>query len=128
MVLFYSMLLGQIFDDLKANTHVIANMDYKELPLTFEEQLGEDGLRITLVDSDGTVLYDSVEDAANMENHAGRPEIKEALETGEGRGMRKSATLAKHTFYYAMKLSDGTVLRVGKSSAGSTIWYGIWRD
>ena len=124
MVLFYSMLLGQIFDDLKANTHVIANMDYKELPLAFEEQLGEDGLRITLVDSDGTVLYDSVEDAANMENHSERPEIKEALETGEGRGMRKSATLAKHTFYYAMKLSDGTVLRVGKSSG--RVYHLVW--
>lgn len=48
-----------------------------------------------------------------------------ALAVGEGRGMRKSTTSAEHTFYYAMRLSDGNVLRIGKESGSTTIWHGI---
>lgn len=70
--------------------------------------------RITLVDTDGTVIFDSVEDAADMENHANRPEIVEALKTGHGEAIRYSETLAEQTFYYAERLSDGTVLRVAR--------------
>ncbi|MCI1959090.1 MAG: ATP-binding protein [Clostridia bacterium] len=68
--------------------------------------------RITWIASDGTVLYDSVADAEKMENHSGREEVKEAFETGTGESSRYSATLAEKTVYYAVKLNDGTVLRL----------------
>ncbi|MCI1930959.1 MAG: ATP-binding protein [Clostridia bacterium] len=68
--------------------------------------------RITWIASDGTVLYDSVADAEKMENHSGREEVKEAFETGSGESSRYSATLAEKTVYYAVKLNDGTVLRL----------------
>lgn len=116
IILFYSILIEQIFEDLKANAHVVALMGASDIAENENEQLAGDGLRITLVNEAGEVLYDSQEDEAGMENHKARPEIALAFSEGEGRGMRRSATSLKHTFYYATLLSDGNVLRVGKTS------------
>ena len=116
MVLFYDILKKQIFDDLKANAHVISMMKPEDLPDEINYNLNKDGLRITLINEDGTVIYDSMEDESKMENHRERPEIASALAAGEGRAMRKSTTSAKHTFYYAMRTDDGKVLRIGKDS------------
>lgn len=116
IILFYSILIEQIFEDLKANAHVVALMGAADIAENENEQLAGDGLRITLVNEAGEVLYDSQEDEAGMENHKARPEIALAFSEGEGRGMRRSATSLKHTFYYATLLSDGNVLRVGKTS------------
>lgn len=68
--------------------------------------------RITLVAGDGTVLYDSFADAASLENHSDRPEIAAALSNGVGEAMRSSGTLDEKTYYYAVRLDDGSVLRV----------------
>ena len=92
------------------------------------EQMGEqyfDGLdtsknRITWIDADGTVLYDSKADVRAMENHADREEVIEAFETGTGEAVRYSKTLSEQTIYYAILLSDGTVVRV--SSTQYTVW------
>lgn len=116
IILFYSILIEQIFEDLKANAHVVALMGAADIAENENDQLAGDGLRITLVNEAGEVLYDSQEDEADMENHKARPEIALAFSEGEGRGMRRSATSLKHTFYYATLLSDGNVLRVGKTS------------
>jgi two-component system phosphate regulon sensor histidine kinase PhoR len=71
-----------------------------------------DGSRITHVASDGTVLYDSERDAKEMENHLDRPEIVRALQTGQGEAERLSKTLGEITFYRAVRLQDGSVVRV----------------
>ena len=76
--------------------------------------------RLTLVAADGSVLYDSAADAATLENHADRKEIKEALQTGEGESVRYSNTLLQKTVYEAHRLKNGTVLRI--AAARSTIW------
>ena len=68
--------------------------------------------RITLVAGDGEVLYDTDADAASMENHLAREEIQEALASGTGSSSRYSKTLTQATTYYALRLSDGSVLRV----------------
>lgn len=70
------------------------------------------GYRLTWIAADGTVLYDSDADLLQMENHAGREEILQALDTGSGFSTRFSATLAQKTIYQAQRLSDGSVLRV----------------
>ena len=70
------------------------------------------GDRVTLVAPDGTVLFDNRASAAGMENHADREEIRQALETGRGQAVRRSATISTRTVYVAHRLSDGTVLRV----------------
>ena len=73
--------------------------------------------RITWIAKDGQVLYDSTEPVDNeekMENHASRPEVKQALESGTGQEIRQSDTMGQELFYYAKRLEDGTVLRVSK--------------
>lgn len=68
--------------------------------------------RITLIDTDGTVLFDNQADPASMENHADRKEVQRASTTGAGEATRMSDTLAEQTFYYAVKLENGQILRV----------------
>lgn len=76
------------------------------------EQLKQKDARITYLDASGTVLYDSQADAFSMENHSDRKEFQEALKNGSGYAERMSKTLSEKTVYYALKLTDGTVLRV----------------
>jgi two-component system phosphate regulon sensor histidine kinase PhoR len=78
------------------------------------DSVRKDDLRITWIDSDGTVLYDSVSDPRTMSNHKNREEVKEALNSvsGYGESTRYSNTLTERMLYAAKRLSDGTVLRV----------------
>ena len=85
--------------------------------VAYLEGLNDDSCRITLVGEDGTVLYDSVESADKMGNHADREEIKEAREYGTGEASRYSSTLTEQTIYISKLLSDGSVLRVSVSYA-----------
>ena len=73
--------------------------------------LPDSSTRITWIAADGTVLFDSEADAAQMENHGDREEVREALRSGSGSSTRYSATLTEKTLYRASRLSDGTVLR-----------------
>ena len=68
--------------------------------------------RITWIDADGTVLYDTAGAAAAMENHLNRDEVKEALSAGWGEASRQSETLLQHLFYAATRLPDGSVVRL----------------
>ncbi|MBQ2854141.1 MAG: two-component sensor histidine kinase [Oscillospiraceae bacterium] len=81
----------------------------------FLENVEVDRFRITWIDSDGTVLFDTRVDQTAMENHADREEIREALKTGTGSAVRTSSTLTEQTFYEARQLSDGTILRISTS-------------
>ena len=76
-------------------------------------------LRITLIASDGSVLFESAT-SQQMENHLSRPEIQQAKQEGIGRNRRDSQTLGFETYYYAMLLPDGDILRVAQDS--ETIW------
>ena len=84
---------------------------------TYLEKIKSDRFRVTWIASDGTVLYDTQADAAQMENHLEREEVREALETGTGSSSRYSATLLQKTVYSASRLTDGTVLRLSASRA-----------
>ena len=87
----------------------------------FLENVEADRFRITWVDTDGTVLFDTQADQTVMENHADREEIREALQTGSGSAVRASSTLTQQTVYEACRLQDGTVLRV--SMRRDAAWY-----
>lgn len=112
MFIYYNILKDQIFEDLKAYAHVIEQIDLEKL--TYNPW--EDELRITLIDSDGSVLYESYANKNEMDNHKERPEIEEAAANGEGTAIRLSNTVSMHTFYYAVKLPNGNILRIGKDS------------
>ena len=94
----------------------------------FLENVEADRFRITWIDSDGTVLFDTQADQTVMENHADREEIQEAFETGRGSAVRTSVTLTEQTFYEAQKLKDGTVLRIStnQESAWSLMIGMLW--
>ena len=81
----------------------------------FLENVEAERFRITWIDKDGTVLFDTQADQTVMENHADREEIREAFDAGIGSAVRTSATLTKQTFYEAQRLKDGTVLRISTS-------------
>ena len=80
-------------------------------------QLSSERYRLTWIENDGTVLYDTVTDAESLENHADRVEVKQALEYGEGESTRYSSTLLQKTMYCAERLADGSVLRISMSRA-----------
>ena len=72
--------------------------------------------RLTLISQDGQVLYDSEHtDEVTLENHKNRPEVRQAVNLGEGKDVRRSDTLEQEMFYYALRLDDGTILRVARS-------------
>ena len=71
--------------------------------------------RVTWITSEGEVLYDSNQGQTELENHADRPEVREALQNGSGSDVRRSDTLNEEMYYYAVQLEDGTILRVSKT-------------
>ena len=117
MFIFYNILKEQIFDDLAANASVISMMNPELLTEKLPVDMDKDGLRITLIEEDGTVVYDSLGGEDIMENHGNREEILQAKSSGEGRAMRTSITSNEHTFYYAMQMESGLILRIAKDSS-----------
>ncbi len=70
--------------------------------------------RITWIGEDGTVRFDSSADEDDMENHSGRPEVREAMRTGFGEDSRYSETLAEKTMYCAVRIEDNSVVRISQ--------------
>lgn len=119
MLVYYNILKEQVFGDLKAYAHVIELLNIDDLAAGIEKDPYnpiDDDLRITLIGIDGEVLYESLLNKDEMDNHNERPEIIEAREKGEGEAVRYSATSGTHTFYYAERLQNGNVLRIGRDS------------
>ena len=82
---------------------------------SYLEKTDSSRYRLTWVDSDGSVLFDNHASTDDMENHINREEINEALVSGTGSSSRYSSTLTEQTIYEAVRLSDGTVLRISVS-------------
>ncbi|AEF82024.1 sensor histidine kinase [Leadbettera azotonutricia] len=81
--------------------------------ITYLETLKSSDPRFTLVDKNGTVLFDNTQDAASMDNHLNRPEIQTAINSGGiGEITRYSNTIGKQTYYRAIRLKDGNILRI----------------
>ena len=85
----------------------------------FLENVEADRFRVTWIDTDGTVLFDTQVDQTTMENHADREEIREAFAVGSGSAVRNSSTLTEQTYYEAQRLQDGTVLRISTNQASA---------
>ena len=83
----------------------------------FLKRLSPDRYRITWINTEGHVIYDTRTDAESLENHADRTEIKQALKDGYGESIRYSSTLLEKTIYCAQRLTDGSVLRISVSQA-----------
>lgn len=122
-LLFHRAFAAQVDRDLARTTRAVAagyQADENTSHDTLDAALAGSTLRLTLIDTDGTVLYDSTEPADDMENHAGRPEVVAALQNGEGSSVRNSTTLGHEVHYYAVRLDNGQVLRLGEET--SSMW------
>jgi len=123
-IIYYSLFQKQVRADLSVSAKLLkdthyfesVNIDIDEIDLSTD--LSE--LRVTWIDEDGTVLYDNDASAELLSNHNDRPEIQEAFDKGSGEAIRKSDTMNKTTFYYAVLLDNGTVLRVATSA--QSLW------
>ena len=92
----------------------------------FLEGLKEEDCRVTWINEDGIILFDSDIDSSTMENHLEREEIKEAFKTGYGERVRYSNTLMERMVYCAVSLPDGTVLRLAEpQSSVITLFLGL---
>ena len=115
-VVFYNDYAVQYRSELKSEAlsmaHAINGGLAEEDYLRSLEQDKISPIRITWIGADGTVRYDNEAAPAQMENHAARTEVADALRYGAGESERYSATLSQKTFYYACRLQDGTVLRL----------------
>ncbi len=83
------------------------------------ESVDSDRFRLTWIDAEGTVLFDTRVDPSAMGDHSDREEIREAVLSGYGSSVRISSTLTERTFYEARRLEDGTVLRISTSQASA---------
>ncbi|MCC8141313.1 MAG: two-component sensor histidine kinase [Lachnospiraceae bacterium] len=121
---FYGLFQRQVRNDLRIDAELLqaAGMfesgsgeadPESEITALASSNLGDiQSLRMTWIAADGTVLYDNDTDAASLENHFERPEFQDALASGEGEATRRSDTMDTNTYYYAILLDDGSVLRL----------------
>ena len=119
-VIFYELFKSEVVDELKTYADVIKETQSYDQILQGEYDPDVDDLRITMIKKDGKVFDDSFADVKKMENHANRQEVRQALKHGNGKAIRTSDTMDKSTFYYAVRLDDGNILRVAKESR--SIW------
>ena len=112
---FYELFKNQVFEDLRTYTYILKNMAELE---NIEDcnYWDVDNLRITIIENSGEVIYDSNADIGSMDNHGNRPEVQEAFKNGEAEAVRKSETLQNSTFYYAVLMENGNVLRVAREA------------
>lgn len=123
-IVYYNLFQRQIRNDLSVSAKLLKDTHYFETsdinPDNIDLSTDISELRVTWVDTDGTVLYDNDASTTALGNHSDRPEIQEAFENGVGECVRRSDTMNKNTFYYAVLLDNKTVLRV--STEAGSIW------
>lgn len=118
-LVFYGLFQKQIQEDLKTTAQLLGDSDSSGENL-WELYDRADEIRVTLISPDGAVLLETDADTSAMQNHKDRPEVAAALEIGQGQAVRRSATLSEDTFYYAVRLSDGNILRLARNA--HSVW------
>jgi len=115
-IAFNRLYTNQVEKDLKLLAKFIYMNDMLLHVAEVDLPLSEEDLRVTVLDREGNILADNMADISTMGNHADRPEIAEAIKNGEGKAVRKSDTLDKNTYYYAVQLENGKILRVSRDA------------
>ena len=111
MGILYSNFDGQMRKELSKEAAYLA-YGVEQQGLDYLKNIKDKSARITYIDQDGTVLFDNEADISEMKNHSDRTEFQKAEKYGAGESSRYSDTLSEKTIYYALRLKDGTVLRV----------------
>lgn len=125
ILVFYGIFKEQIFTDLETDIYLIEHSLLPDELDRMDEAYVSEGVRVTYIDEDGTVLYDNQTKAEKLTNHLDRPEIKEAVEEGIGKSVRQSETMQLSNFYYAKQMPDGRILRVSRET--HSLWHLLFR-
>lgn len=118
--IFYDVYRKQVKDDLKTVAETLKDTHIFQEGNQTGYYFDTENLRVTWIGTDGKVLYDNSADETSMENHAARPEVQSAFQSGAGESVRESETLNRSTYYYALRLDDGSVLRVSRDE--ENVW------
>lgn len=125
--MYYNLFQTQVKIDLRQSARIL--METETFQSTYgtvdkhvdnAHRFSSENLRITWIDKDGTVLFDNDKDASSLGNHLDRPEIQQAFQNGEGEVTRRSDTMNMNTYYYALLLENGTVLRISTQARNLT--------
>ena len=109
---YYTFFRREVRDNLAHECHLLAQCYDSGDPITELARFTGEDFRITLIEKDGSVLFESSADPLEMPNHLDRPEIRYAMENGTGTDTRFSDTIGTEDYYYALRLDDGNILRV----------------
>lgn len=115
----YDMIKDQVVEEIRSYAYLLRDINENEHISWENFDSIHDDVRITVIQVDGSVIYDNYVDVATMTNHAGREEIREALESGEGFAIRTSDTLSENRFYFAVRMEDNSVVRVSKQASNA---------
>ena len=113
-IVFYNQFARQVRVGLRERTEGFKENDSANALLNLKSVSPED-MRITIISEQGDVVFDNMSSPEELPNHLNREEIEEALEVGIGESQRFSETLKSSSYYYAVRLSDGTILRTAKT-------------
>ncbi|WP_426347921.1 sensor histidine kinase [Alloiococcus sp. CFN-8] len=116
---YYSFFRSQLKDEVKEKAIIISKgIEGTSDKYTYLKKLDLKGSsnRLTLIDHQGDVLFDSHLDESVLENHLTRPEVQEAIKTGSGEEVRESSTQLERIYYYALRLADGSILRLAMTT------------
>ena len=116
-VVSYKILKDEVMEDINSYAHALKATNTFDDVDNINYKPDITNLRVTVIRSDRTVAYDTIADVNDMENHLKREEITEAVKSGEGKAIRNSHTIGKSSFYYAIRLDNGAVLRVSKEAS-----------
>ena len=109
----YTSFNARLKDEIKSETRLIADtLNTYGTNTGFLPVIQKSERRITLISGDGTVILDSEKNSKTAENHFTRPEIVKARESGEGYSQRYSKTTGAQMYYYAVRLNDGSIIRL----------------
>ena len=114
--IFYKGFEKQIFNDLEIIAHLYADIDLETIKSIEEDNFLKNSIRVSVIDANGTVVYDNNAPIGSMDNHSDREEIKETVKSGSGTAVRRSDTLERSLFYYALRVENGGIIRVARET------------
>ena len=120
-IAYYQIFTKEVIRDLKNDVYMLKDSGVFDEPDKISLENDDNSqVRISLISPDGAVCYDNEVEVNSLDNHNNRPEVEQALHNGEGSSVRKSDTIDKNAFYYALKIENGYIIRVAKESG--SIW------
>lgn len=116
---YYRVFREEVVENLKVYCRLLSEsalLEDDKAMSRYADEMYDDNIRLTLVSKTGEVLFDDMANAEDLSNHRNRAEIEEAMEKGEGSSVRRSETINRTNYYYAIRLENGSVLRAARES------------